>query len=140
MSYSAISEIRKIAEAYEADLKVDEHESGDYKDCILTRDGVDLYIVVTRFRDDYLAYGLESSHLPRELYADSIQGVNFTELDRNKEILENVKLILSKRLLFYPKTSLLNKNRGYIVLEIDGVKTKLSQKRNSLGLEVKLQN
>lgn len=138
MSYTVISEMKQIAKDYGASLEVEEHSSGDYIDCVINKNNIDLYVVATRFNGDYLAYSLTSSHLPREVYPDNIKNADFTEKDRNKEILQNVELLLSGRKIFHSKPSFFNKKRGYITLSVDGLESKIFQKSNSMGLKIEV--
>lgn len=128
MMNSVIPDIKKIAQKYSADLSVEESRDASYIDCVLQASDIDVYILATKFEEGYFAYGLESSFLPRELYPDSITRKEFSLADRNDEILRNVELILSKRVAFFPSPSILNKKRGYIVLDVDGIKTRIYQK------------
>ncbi|RYF28758.1 MAG: hypothetical protein EOO17_04135 [Chloroflexi bacterium] len=136
MPYNAELDIEELADKYNVEFSSEMHESKDYIECMVNKGGIDLDVVATRFGEDYFSYSLSSSHLPRELYPDTIKTAGFSEKNRNDEILQNLRKILSKQVKFYSKPSLLNKKRGYILLTVDGIETKIFQKSNSMDLDV----
>lgn len=100
---------------------------------INVEEDVSLYIIFLRVKDKYLAYGLNSEKLPRELYTDSTRH-DFSENERNNEIIANVEVLLNKSINFHTKNGLFGKTKGFIELPIDGEKRKVHMKSNYFNL------
>lgn len=127
-----LKRITEIANEYSASLEVDEARDGSYVDCIINHNGLDLSVTLTRFNDNFYAYSLESTILPRDLYPDEIKQASIAPEDRSEEIINNVRLLLSRSASFTKSPSILNKNRGYITIPVDGESNKIYFKNNSL--------
>lgn len=129
---NALERITEIANEYSASLEVDEASDGSYVDCIIDHNDLDLSVTLTRFHDNIYAYSLESTILPRDLYPDEIKQTSITPEDRSDEIINNVRLLLSRGILFVRSPSIFNKDRGYITISVDGKANKIYYKDNSL--------
>lgn len=77
MKHSAISTIKLLAPEYNARLNISKAEDGSYIDCVIRVGSIDFYVIISRIENQYLAYGLESSLLPRGLYSDEIKNTFF---------------------------------------------------------------
>lgn len=131
-----INEFKKIADEFGLKLEVDEHSDGSYVDVSLVGGVVDLDVIIPRHFGKYYAYDISSTSLPREFYFSPKEN-NFTpddEDERSREIIDNVRNLLGKKLQFHHAPGILNKKRGYITLPVDGKPTRLYQKYNAFGL------
>jgi hypothetical protein len=81
----------------------------------------------------YFAYDLSSNGLPREVYSDSVRK-GFTAEQRSSEIINTINRLLSKDVKFCSSPSVFNRNRGFLLLKIDGNAQKIFQKRNHFNL------
>ena len=133
-----ITVLKDLALKHNLSVSFQEYEDGSLIDASITGGNIDIDITIPRHNEQYYAYSIESSSLPREFYFNSKEN-GFTsneELQRSKEVLLNLQKILDKQLEFHSAPSLLNKNKGYIIMTLDGKETKVYQKYNAFGLPV----
>lgn len=130
---NVISRLQYIAQECGATLELDTPEDKSYVDVLLRTSDIDIDVIAPKIHGEYLAYGIESTGLPREIYVSDTND----EIQRSEEILDNVEKLLKKQLTFHPKPSLLNKARGYIHLKIDSKDEKVYLKSNFFKLPVK---
>lgn len=95
-----------------------------------SKDTVSFHILLINKDSGVLAYDLESSFMPRDIYSDDTEN-GFTAQQRSKEILQNLQLLLDRKVTFHADKSLFNKHRGYIELKVDGKARKIYLKDNS---------
>jgi hypothetical protein len=134
MHNEPIKKLRQIAHEFNCQLSIEAVQDDSYVDCVLQKDDIDLDVIFPRHNGEYYAYGIESTGLPREIYLDDPK--DFTEKDRSNEILETIEKILAKKIKFHEKPGIFNKEKGYIILPIDGKETKIPQKKNYFRLPV----
>lgn len=130
-----IDKLKAIAKAAGADLKENPGNDDVAVSFAIAKGGRELHILFTNTEGIYLASDLSSHHLPRELYSDTAQN-QFTEEQRSNEIITTVGALLNGQITYYKSPWLLNKNRGYLLLQIDGRKVKIKQSRNYFNLPI----
>lgn len=123
------NQLQNLAIKCKAEFNLDVSDSQDYIECSLKKDDIEIYVDIPLHGSTFTAYDMSSNFLPRELYNNEVQN-NYTEAQRSSEILDNIELILNKKLKFYSKPNIFNKLRGYIILPIDGKQQKIFLKNN----------
>lgn len=125
-----INQLQHIAQECKASIELNIADDESYVDVSLRVKSIDIDVIATKIHGEYLAYGMESTGLPRELYMldDS------DELLRSREIISNVEKLLKRQIPFHAAPGALNKSKGYVVLSIDGKSTKVPQKSNFFKL------
>jgi hypothetical protein len=93
-----------------------------------------LYVVLTKFGNTYYAYGLNSDIAPSELYMDLQTDELKVLKKREEEIFKNVTLFLRKEITYHKNPSMFHKSRGYVEMQVDGKRVRVSQKSNLLKL------
>ena len=134
MNKQRINELREFTNSINADARVEVADDRMYVEVEINHGDIDIDILFTNVKDEYYATGIESSGLPRNIYNDNFRDDMVDQ--RNAEILATVKDLLLKRIDFHKSKSIFNRKKGYIVLAIDGVKTKFPLKGNYFGLNV----
>ena len=130
----SVKQLESIAQDNYASINTDYSDNGEYIDCEIVKDNIKIYVILTKFNDDYYAYNFDSDIAPSEFYLDLKSDSPTLVSRREKEIFSNITLLLNKKLRYHKKPSMLNRERGYVELNIDGKTTKIWQKRNLLGL------
>lgn len=127
-----VNYLKEISVQYGASIVFEDVPDKSFGNAEIKKEGYDLDVAIVIVKGQEYAYGVTSSSLPRELYSDSIPNERLH--DRNKEILLNVRSILSKQIDFHPKASIFNAKKGYISIPIDGKVYKINQKENAFNL------
>jgi hypothetical protein len=125
-----IQRIHAIVDQFDARVDVKVLEDKSFIEFIITRDGWDLDVTAPLIDGSYYLYDVESTGLPRELYANEPRDVAL----RDEEIEEHLVSILGRTMQFHPAPLLFYTWRGYLVLNIDGKPRKVMQRRNYFQL------
>jgi len=126
--------LKELATATGSQINFETAEDNSYIDCSIIKEGIELDLLLTKF-EEYCAYDLSSPGLPREIYSDQLRpGV--TASQRSEEIVNNASALMTRQQVFHPTPRFFNRNRGYILLPIDGSNTKIPLKTNYFGLPI----
>lgn len=131
---TSIDYLEQLAKRINATVTFDGPDDSSYIDSKLSRDGIDVYIILTKFNNRFYAYSLNSNLATSGLYADMQSDKDEHLKARENEIFKNAESILRKEVVYHKTPSLFNRQRGYVELNIDGKPVKLFQKRNLLAL------
>lgn len=130
-----VDRIKGIADKYDVPFKITKSHDKSYIDIKLGTNEAALWIGVPLQGGVYSAYDITSSALPSELYFEKIRN-DFSLGERSEEIIANIDKILGKEFLFHESPTFLKKERGYFVMNVDGIPTKVYQKKNYFDLPV----
>lgn len=127
--------LKNIASVREVELLVETDREKWFKLLrIISKDNY-FYIWLKNYSGEYIPMDLEGGGLDREMYNEPFDEISKAR-GRGEEILNNIDSILKRKLVFHAAPGIFNKERGYILLTIDGKETKIMQKKNFFELSM----
>jgi hypothetical protein len=132
---TAINKLEYLADQMGADISTSSPDDKYYYDVTIQLNDIEYYLIVLLHDDKYYISDLGCNKFAHLVYPEVITN-GYTPEQRDDEIMSNLRKLIKKELKFNKKPNLLNKHRGFIILDVDGKSKKIFMKGNELGLSV----